>query len=50
MKIQVKLLQKLCNKIIKNSKECDEITRKLGLENEQWFINWQDELNAISVK
>lgn len=21
-----------------------------GLSNEQWFINWQDELNAISVR
>lgn len=50
MKILIKLLQILCKKIIKKSKLCDETVRKFGLENEQWFINWQDELNAISVK
>ena len=24
--------------------------RLLGLENEQWFLDWQDELNKISVR
>lgn len=28
----------------------DREVRKKGLENEQWFLDWQDELNAISVK
>jgi len=50
MKVLVKLLQKLCNKIIKRSKLVDKTVREFNLENEQWFINWQDELNAISVK
>lgn len=28
----------------------DREVRARGLENEQWFIDWQDELNRISVK
>jgi hypothetical protein len=28
----------------------DTKVRKLGLENEQWFLDWQDEINKISVK
>lgn len=50
MKVLVKLLQILCKKIIKRSKLVDKTVREFNLENEQWFINWQDDLNAISVK
>lgn len=28
----------------------DKEVRAKGLQNEQWFINWQDKLNEISVK
>ena len=31
-------------------KEVDETVRENGLENEQWFLDWQDKLNEISVK
>lgn len=28
----------------------DKEVRARGLQNEQWFLDWQDELNRISVK
>ena len=34
----------------KDLNKIDAKVRKLGLENEQWFLDWQDELNKISVR
>lgn len=28
----------------------DKLVRELALENSQEFLNWQDDLNALSVK
>lgn len=28
----------------------DKEARSKGLSNEQWFLNWQDKLNEISVR
>lgn len=32
------------------AKTIDKEVRNLGLQNEQWFLDWQDKLNEISVK
>lgn len=32
------------------AKTIDNEVRNLGLQNEQWFLDWQDKLNEISVK
>lgn len=37
------------NRCIKNARNLDSFTRELGLENDQRFLDWQDELNKISV-
>lgn len=31
-------------------KVLDKEVRSKNLQNEQWFLDWQDELNSISVK
>lgn len=28
----------------------DQLVREHNLQNEQWFLDWQDKLNEISVK
>lgn len=49
------------NTVIQSLKEClittlnylyilDKEARSKNLQNEQWFIDWQDKLNALSVK
>lgn len=45
-----KAIIKSLNKIIYDLNKIDAKARKLGLENEQWFLDWQDELNKISTK
>lgn len=44
------LLKKNVNRILKCIKKVDAQVREMELENEQWFLDFQDELNAISVK
>ena len=36
--------------VIKYAKELIEVTEKLGYTNEQAFINFEDELNELSIK
>ena len=53
-----KWLRKQCKKYLKfamkqNAKlaeDIDEAARKYGMENDQEFLDWQDSLNATSVK
>lgn len=35
---------------LNNINNIDREVRARGLQNEQWFLDWQDELNRISVK
>jgi hypothetical protein len=36
--------------ILDKVKQFDTQVRSAHLENEQWFLDWQDKLNEISVK
>lgn len=36
--------------ILNNIKEFIEQVEEQGLTNEQWFIDWEDEMNKLSVK
>ena len=36
--------------IINLADKFDFLVRKLNRQNEQWFIDWQDKLNKISVR
>ena len=36
--------------VIKNATELIEVTERLGYTNEQAFINFEDELNELSIK
>lgn len=49
-KILIKAIIKSLNGTIQDLNRIDAKVRKLGLENEQWFLDWQDELNKISVR
>lgn len=53
-KLQRKFMIKFAKMACKNSQEIvdltDELVRILKLENEQWFLDWQDEINRVSVK
>ena len=35
---------------LNNINNIDKEVRARGLQNEQWFLDWQDALNRISVK
>ena len=48
--ILIKTIIKSLNETIQDLDRIDVKVRKLGLENEQWFLDWQDELNKISVR
>ena len=39
-----------CQKSLEQCNMLDELVRENNLENEQWFIDWQDKLNEISVR
>ena len=49
-KLYLKLLKQAALKSVKDIKIIDQEVRLYDLQNEQWFINWQDEINRISVK
>lgn len=46
----IEALKVACKESVEALKEVDETVRENGLENEQWFLDWQDKLNEISVK
>ena len=46
----IKAIQKALDKTIYDLNKIDSKVRKLGLENEQWFLDWQDKLNEISTR
>ena len=48
--LYLKLLKQAALKSIKDIKIIDQEARLYNCQNEQWFINWQDEINKISVK
>ena len=43
-------LKYACDNVIETANIIDETARKQGLNNEQFFIDWQDKLNEISVR
>lgn len=45
----IKQLQKAAMKTLNTAEKVDDYVRQMGLDNEQWFLNYQDELNHISV-
>lgn len=49
-KLYLKLLKQAALKSINDLKIIDQEARLYNCQNEQWFINWQDEINKISVK
>ena len=49
-KMLINLIQNSLNKTIQDLNRIDSKVRKLGLEHEQWFLDWQDKLNEISVR
>ena len=46
---QIKLLQRIAKQSIFTCKVIDKLAKRFKQTNEQWFIDWQDELNKISV-
>lgn len=46
----VKSLKERLETLLITIEVLDREVRSLKLENSQWFIDWQDELNRISVK
>lgn len=42
-------LKRLSNSIIRDAQSLDEAVRSYKLQNEQWFLDYQDKLNEISV-
>lgn len=48
--LHLKLLKQAALKSINDLKIIDKEARLYNHQNEQWFIDWQDELNKISVK
>lgn len=46
----VSLLKILCNIQISLGNWVDKKARSINLTDEQWFLDWQDSLNEISVR
>lgn len=44
------LIREMLDESILTLEQIDEVMRARGLENTQEFIDWQDNLNRISVK
>ena len=42
-------LKQVCKEQVVNAQLILELAKKLGLTNEQFFIEWQDGLNKVSV-
>lgn len=45
-----KKLQELADETLKQVKNVSYEAFRSNLQNEQWFLNWQDDLNAESIK
>lgn len=43
-------IKSLLRDVIILTSDLDEIVRHLNMENSQFFLDWQDKLNEISVK
>ena len=50
MKAEIESLKEHLAYMIVYLERLDREVRAKGLQNEQWFLDWQDELNKISVK
>lgn len=48
--LYLKLLKQAALKSIKDIKIIDQEARLYNCQNEQWFLDWQDKLNEISVR
>ena len=46
----VKMVIKAIKDNIKEIERIDTFVRKYNYQNEQWFLDWQDKLNEISVR
>lgn len=46
----VESLKETAERLISTADVIDKEVRSLGLQNEQWFIDWQDKLNKITVR
>lgn len=43
-------MEELCREVIKKAEMIDKIARSYNMTNEQWFLDFQDKLNEISVR
>ena len=43
-------LKSLLQEELQVVKQMSDLVFNLGMQNEQWFLDWADELNAISVR
>lgn len=48
-KFLIKLIKWESKVLLRNVKRLDDCARLLKQENEQWFLNYQDELNHMSI-
>lgn len=48
--MEIESLKEHAQKALEYIEMIDKEVRNLGLQNEQWFLDWQDKLNEISVK
>lgn len=48
--LYLRLLKDAALKSIKDLKIIDQEARLYNCQNEQWFLDWQDEVNKISVR
>lgn len=44
------LLKREARSIIKHATDLDKVVRDHGLINTQWWLDYQDDLNALSVR
>ena len=44
------LLKRSARRVIDRATEIDEMARANGLTNKQWWLDYQDDLNALSVR
>lgn len=50
MKAEIESLKEHLEYMLIYLERLDREIRVKNLQNEQWFLNWQDELNKLSVK
>lgn len=47
---QIKTVNLMCNLIIKQATNTGNLAYLFGLEDEQWWLDYQDELNKLSIE